>query len=169
MQTLYQSLVTVNPVTLIVQICNLFLQLFLFRRLFFNKVQAVLEQRRSMLERERSEAETAQTQARELKARYTQELSQAQAQADSILSQAQQEAAAQSLAILQQARQQAAQIRSKAALEIAREKEQAVAEVKVEIADLALAIAGKVIGQSLDEPGREQIVDRFLSDLGSQA
>ena len=37
---LYQSLVTVNPVTLIAQICNLFIQLFLAKKFFLDKVKS---------------------------------------------------------------------------------------------------------------------------------
>ena len=37
MDTLYQSLVTVNPVTLIAQICNLFLQLLVFKIFFLER------------------------------------------------------------------------------------------------------------------------------------
>ena len=35
---LYQSLVTVNPVTLIAQICNLFLQMYLVKVFFLDKI-----------------------------------------------------------------------------------------------------------------------------------
>ena len=40
---LYQSLVTVNPVTLIAQICNLFIQLLIVKIFFLDKIKAVLD------------------------------------------------------------------------------------------------------------------------------
>ena len=43
---LYQSLVTVNPVTLIAQICNLFIQLLIVKIFFLDKIKAVLDKRR---------------------------------------------------------------------------------------------------------------------------
>ena len=43
METIYQSLVAVNPVTLIAQICNLFIQLFVFKKFFWDKIIAILE------------------------------------------------------------------------------------------------------------------------------
>ena len=42
----YQSLVTVNPVTLIAQICNLFIQLLIVKIFFLDKIKAVLDKRR---------------------------------------------------------------------------------------------------------------------------
>ena len=38
MDAIYQSLVAVNPVTLIAQICNLFLQMFVVKKFFLSKV-----------------------------------------------------------------------------------------------------------------------------------
>ena len=46
MDTLYQSLVTVNPVTLIAQICNLFIQLLIVKIFFLDKIKAIIDQRR---------------------------------------------------------------------------------------------------------------------------
>ena len=48
---LYQSLVTVNPVTLIAQICNLFIQLFFVKKFFLDKIKAILDQRREAAHR----------------------------------------------------------------------------------------------------------------------
>ena len=63
METLYQSLVTVNPVTLIAQICNLFIQLFLAKKFFLDKVKAILDQRREAADREITDAQTAKAEA----------------------------------------------------------------------------------------------------------
>ena len=53
---IYQSLVTVNPVTLIAMICNLFIQLFLAKKLFLDKVKAILDQRREAADKEIADA-----------------------------------------------------------------------------------------------------------------
>ena len=57
METLYQSLVAVNPVTLIAQICNLFITLFVFKKLFWNKVLDILDQRRAAADKEITDAQ----------------------------------------------------------------------------------------------------------------
>ena len=48
----YQSLVTVNPVTLIAQICNLFIQLLIVKIFFLDKIKAVLDKRRETADKQ---------------------------------------------------------------------------------------------------------------------
>ena len=54
---LYQSLVAVNPVTLIASICNLFIPLFLFKKLFWDKILNILDTRRQCADKELSDAQ----------------------------------------------------------------------------------------------------------------
>ena len=60
---LYQSLVTVNPVTLIAQICNLFIQLFFVKKFFLDKIKAILDQRREAADKQITDAEAAKAEA----------------------------------------------------------------------------------------------------------
>jgi len=67
----------------------------------------------------------------------------------------------------QDARKQAEAILDKARVEIAQEKEDAVAELRREVADLAVAVAGKTIGRSLDETTQKQIIDDALKEAAT--
>ena len=67
---LYQSLVTVNPVTLIAQICNLFLQLLIVKIFFLDKIKAILDQRREAADKQITDAETAKAEALAIKETY---------------------------------------------------------------------------------------------------
>ena len=71
--------------------------------------------------------------------------------------------------ILRQANREADAIRQKAAADIAQERKKAVNDAKDEISDLALAIAGKVVGKSLDGDEQAALVDRFIEQLGGEA
>ena len=62
----YQSLVAVNPVTLIAQICNLFIQLFVFKKFFWDKILAILDQRREAADKEITDAKAAHAEANEI-------------------------------------------------------------------------------------------------------
>ena len=44
--------------------------------------------------------------------------------------------------------------------------QKAVDEAKGEIADLALDIAGKVVGKTMDGADHSQLVDQFIDELG---
>ena len=166
MDTLYQSLVTVNPVTLIAQICNLFLQLLVFKIFFLDKIKAIIDQRREAADKQITEAENAKAEAMTIKKTYEQNMLQAKAKADDLLQTAQRTANSRSEEIIAQAQQQAAQIKSKAADDIALEKKKAINEAKDEISDLAMAIAGKVVGRELNAGDLAEMIDRFIDELG---
>ena len=166
MDTLYQSLVTVNPVTLIAQICNLFIQLLIVKIFFLDKIKAILDQRREAADRQITEAETAKSEALAIKKTYEQNMLEAKAKADDLLLTAQRTANSRSEEIISQAQQQAAQIKSKAAADIALEKKKALNEAKNEISDLAMAIAGKVVARELNANDQADMIDRFIDELG---
>ena len=163
---LYQSLVTVNPVTLIAQICNLFIQLFLAKKFFLDKVKAILDQRREAADKEITDAQAARAEAEEIKKTYEQNMREARAKADDLLLNAQRTANARSEEIIGQAQQAAAQIKQKAAADIEMEKKKALNDAKNEISGLALAIAGKVVARELNSADQEQMIDRFIEELG---
>lgn len=166
MDTLYQSLVTVNPVTLIAQICNLFLQLLIVKIFFLDKIKAILDQRREAADKQITEAETAKSEALAIKQTYEQNMLEAKAKADDLLMTAQRTANSRSEEIISQAQQQAAQIKSKAAADIELEKKKALNEAKNEISDLAMAIAGKVVARELNAGDQADMIDRFIDELG---
>ena len=163
---LYQSLVTVNPVTLIAQICNLFIQLFLAKKLFLDKVKAILYQRREAADKEITDAQAARAEAEEIKKAYEQNMREARAKADDLLLNAQRTANSRSEEIIGQAQQAATQIKQKAAADIEMEKKKALNDAKNEISGLAMAIAGKVVARELNSADQEQMIDRFIEELG---
>ena len=163
---LYQSLVTVNPVTLIAQICNLFIQLFLAKKFFLDKVKAILDQRREAADKEITDAKAAHAEAEAIKQTYEQNMREARAKADDLLMNAQRSANSRSEEIIGQAQQAAAQIKQKAAADIEMEKKKALNDAKNEISGLALAIAGKVVARELNAADQEQMIDRFIDELG---
>ena len=163
---LYQSLVTVNPVTLIAQICNLFIQLFLAKKFFLDKVKAILDQRREAADKEITDAQAARAEAEAIKQTYEQNMKEARAKADDLLLNAQRTANSRSEEIIGQAQQAAAQIKQKAASDIEMEKKKAINDAKNEISGLALAIAGKVVARELNSADQEQMIDRFIDELG---
>ena len=166
MDTLYQSLVTVNPVTLIAQICNLFIQLLIVKIFFLDKIKAVLDKRREAADKQIADAEAAKSEANAIKETYEQNMRVAKAKADDLLLTAQKTATARSEEIISQAQAAAAQIKSKASADIEMEKKKAINDAKDEISGLAMAIAGKVVERELTVADQEQLIDRFLDELG---
>ena len=166
METLYQSLVAVNPVTLIAQICNLFITLFVFKKLFWNKVLDILDQRRTAADKEITDAQAAKAEAMTIKATYEENMRQSKAKADALLISAQQTATVRGEEIIQDAQRTAVQIKQKAEADIAQDKKKAINDAKNEISEMALAIAGKVVGRELNAADQQSLVDSFINGLG---
>lgn len=164
----YQSLVTVNPVTLIAQICNLFIQLLIVKIFFLDKIKAVLDKRRETADKQIADAEAAKSEAAAIKQTYEENMRQAKTKADDMILSAQKTAAQRSEEILSQAQKQAAQIKTKAASDIEMEKKKAINEAKNEISELAMAIAGKVVARELNDADQDGMIDRFIEELGDQ-
>ena len=165
---LYQSLVTVIPVTLIAQICNLFLQMFLVKVFFLDKIKAILDARREAADKEITDAKTAMEEAMNIKATYEQNMIESKAKAEKILQSAQQTAAQRSEQIISEAQKNAVAMKQKAEAEIAQEKKRALNDAKNEISEIAMAIAGQVVGRELTAADHAKMVDSFIDELGGE-
>ena len=166
MNTLYQSLVAVEPTTLIVTIINLFIQMYVVKKFFLSKVLNILDKRREAADQEIEQAEAAKGEALAMKETYEENMKQARNQANEILAHAQKTAAVRSEEIIGQAKEQAAQIKEKASADIAIERKNALNGAKDEISDMAMAIAEKVVERQLNEADQEKLVSQFIDDLG---
>ena len=165
---LYQSLVTVNPVTLIAQICNLFLQMFLVKVFFLDKIKAILDARREAADKEIIDAKAAKEEAMVIKATYEQNMLESKAKAEKILQNAQQTAVQRGEQIISDAQKTAVAMKQKAEAEIAQEKKRALNDAKNEISEIAMAIAGKVVGRELTAADHAKMVDSFIDELGGE-
>ena len=162
----YQSLVAVNPVTLIAQICNLFIQLFFVKKFFLDKIKAILDQRRQAADQQITDAQAAHAEAMAIKETYEKNMLQAKAQANEIVDRAQKTATARGEEIIRQANQEAAQLKQKAAADIAMEKKKALNDAKDEISGVAMAIAEKVVERQLDSEDHDKLINQFIDGLG---
>jgi F-type H+-transporting ATPase subunit b len=57
-------------------------------------------------------------------------------------------------------------MRERAAADIGAEKERALAEVRGQVADLALAAAGRVVGETMNTERERRLVNEFLTQVG---
>ncbi|MCI9582549.1 ATP synthase F0 subunit B [Clostridiaceae bacterium] len=164
MQT--QDLVTIIPWTFIAQILNLFIQMYLIKRFLFKPINAMLDKRKAMADAEIQQARREKNEAMTLKSSYENSLTQAKAEANSILQNAQKDAAARSEAIINDAQSQAANLKAKAEADILQEKKKAVNDIKNEIGGIAMEIAGKVVEREINEEDHKKLIDEFIENVG---
>ena len=163
---LYQALITLDGGTFLAQICNLMIQLVIFKKLLLNPVKKVIAERKAKADSQIADAEKLRTEAEAMKAEYEQNLQNARTEANQIVAAAQKTAAARSEELLGEARAQAAALKQKAEVDIAQERKKAVNEVKDEIGGMAMEIASKVVEREIKEADHQDLIDEFIKNVG---
>ena len=163
---LYQALITLDGWTFVAQICNLMIQLVIFKKLLLNPVKKVIAERKAKADSQIADAAKLRTEAEAMKAEYEQNLQNARTEANQIVAAAQKTATARSEELLGEARAQAAALKQKAEADIAQERKKAVNEVKDEIGGMAMEIASKVVEREIREADHKDLIDEFIKNVG---
>ena len=164
---LYQALITLDGWTFVAQICNLMIQLVIFKKLLLNPVKKVIAERKAKADSQIADAQKLRTEAEAMKAEYEQNLQNARTEANQIVAAAQKTATARSEELLGEARAQAAALKQKAEADIAQERKKAVNEVKDEIGGMAMEIASKVVEREIREADHKDLIDEFIKNVGA--
>ena len=163
---LYQALITLDGWTFLAQICNLMIQLVIFKKFLLKPIKQVIADRKAKANSEIADAQKLRTEAEAMKAEYEQNLQNARTEANQIVSAAQKTATARSEEIVGEARAQAAALKQKAEADIAQERKKAVNEVKDEIGGIAMEIASKVVEREISEKDHKDLIDEFIKNVG---
>ena len=139
---------------------------FVGKKYLFGPVKKIIEDRQKEIDDMYDSAGKAKTEALDMKEEYRQKLSDARQTSDRMVSEAVARGQSREDEIVRQAKQEAAAIMDKAAADIDREKKQAINDAKDEISDMAMTIAGKVVGRSINAEDQADLVDRFIEELG---
>ena len=163
---LYQALITLDGWTFLAQICNLMIQLVIFKKFLLKPIKQVIAARKAKADSEIADAQKLRTEAEAMKAEYEQNLQNARTEANQIVAAAQKTATARSEEIVGEARAQAAALKQKAEADIAQERKKAVNEVKDEIGGIAMEIASKVVEREISEKDHKDLIDEFIKYVG---
>ena len=166
MEQVYQALITLDGWTFLAQICNLMIQLVIFKKFLLKPIKQVIADRKAKADSEIADAKKLREEAEAMKAEYEQNLQNARTEANQIVAAAQKTAAARSEELLGEARAQAAALKQKAEADIAQERKKAVNEVKDEIGGIAMEIASKVVEREISEKDHKDLIDEFIKNVG---
>ena len=166
MEQVYQALITLDGWTFLAQICNLMIQLVIFKKFLLTPVKKVIADRKAKADSEIADAQKLRAEAEAMKTEYEQNLQNARTEANEIVAAAQKTATARSEEIVGEARAQAAALKQKAEADIAQERKKAVNEVKDEIGGIAMEIASKVVEREIKEKDHKDLIDEFIKNVG---
>lgn len=152
--------------TALFTLVNFLLVLYVGKKFLYGPILKIINDRQQEIDDLYADAGNAKKEAQALQAEYQEKLSAAQATSERMVKEAVARGQAREEEILRKANQEAAAIMDKAAADIAQEKKKALNDAKNEIADLSLAIAGKVVERELNEADQTDLIDRFIDRLG---
>lgn len=154
----------INLPGLVAQLVNFVILLVVLRVLLYRPILNMLDQRRQRIEEGLASADQARAQAAEVERDIAQRMEEGRREAQALIAQAQQIASRIQDEGRQQAQAEAQALLERARNEISLERDAAIAELRRQFADLTIAAAERIIGQSLDRQAHQRLIDEALAD-----
>jgi F-type H+-transporting ATPase subunit b len=154
----------INGFWIIVSSLNFIVFLVVLNRLFGGTIQRMLSERRARIEQGLADAEAARLDREKSATDAAAAIAQARHEAKEIIDRAQKVAQESRDADIAATREELERLRVRAAAEIEAEKQRALTELRSQVADLALAAAGHVVGETMSDARQRHLVEDFLRD-----
>jgi F-type H+-transporting ATPase subunit b len=143
-----------------------FIVFFALWKVLLPRIMTTLDERTDAIEGGIERAAQAEAEANRLREQFQAQLAEARHEAARQREQALEEGAQIIAAKREEAQAEAARIIAAAHAQIDADRQQAFASLRGEIGTLAVQLASKIVGESLDDETRQsRVVDRFLADL----
>ncbi|HEL9642168.1 F0F1 ATP synthase subunit B [Streptococcus suis] len=140
----------------------------LIRVFAWNKITGIFEERANKIANDIDAAEEKLTAAANLVQQREDELVQGRIESQKIIQDAVERAKLEKKRILEQADVEIQGLKQKAQLEIEAEKREAQENLRVQVAELAVDLASKIILEDLDQQAHSNLIDRYLDKLGDK-
>ncbi|MEU6079605.1 F0F1 ATP synthase subunit B [Streptomyces sp. NPDC047108] len=162
-------LVPPGPELLIGAIAFAIVFFFLAKKLLPN-INKVLDERREQIEGGIEKAEAAQAEAQDTLEQYKAQLAEARHEAARLRQEAQEQGAALIAEMRAEGQRQREEIVAAGHTQVEAERKQAAAALRQDVGTLATELAGKLVGESLEDQARQsRVIDRFLDELEEKA
>lgn len=162
----YLGFFSVDVWTIIFTWVNMFILFTLVKKILFKPVSNILDQRDAEIKKIYDDANRANEKAVNLEKEYSEKMAQARDEAGEIIKQATLTAQKREKEIIDSAHQQVAAMTRRAETQIAQERKKAYQEIKEEISDISVAIAGKMVQREITAADHEALISQFIENLG---
>jgi F-type H+-transporting ATPase subunit b len=131
-------------------------------------INRAMTARQDAIRAEFAEADEAKKNAKEAEEEFRSQIADARHKASQIREEAKEQAAEIVAEAREQAQVEADRIKENGHAQVRAERQQAIATLRAEVGTLAIDLAGRIVGESLDDDERStRVVDRFLADVES--
>jgi F-type H+-transporting ATPase subunit b len=151
----------------IAQLINFGVLLLLLRLFAYKPIMKMLDMRAAKIKDSLEAGERAKQDAQSAEKEIAKKIEAASAQGQQIVGLAAKTAEEVKRRAAQDAKTEADAIVAKAQVEIARQKQESMTELREEVADLAVVVAGKAIATSLDKETQRRLIDNALKEVTS--
>jgi len=154
----------INLPVLVAQIVNVAILFGLLYLVAYKPIMRMLDERSRRIKESMKQADDIKEQAAHAEEEVKKQLENAGREGQERIAQAVQVGEEVKQKAQQEARQEAETLITRARTEIQRERDEAVGELRKEVADLTILAAGKVIDRSLDKEAHRQLIDKVLEE-----
>ena len=154
----------INLPVLVAQIVNVVILLGLLYLVAYKPIMRMLDERSRRIKESMEQAETIKEQAARAEEEVKKQLEAAAREGQGRIAQAVQIGEDVKQKAQQEARQEAETLINRARTEIQRERDEAIGELRKEVADLTILAAEKVIDRSLDKETHRDLIDKVLEE-----
>jgi F-type H+-transporting ATPase subunit b len=152
--------------TFLVELAAFALLFYLLARYVIPPINRAMTNRQDAIRKEFADLDQARADANAAEAEFKAQIADARHEAARIREEAREQGAQIVSEMRQQGESEKARIIDGAHTQIAAERQQAVASLRAEVGSLATTLAGRIVGESLEDDERSgRVVDRFLADL----
>lgn len=152
--------------TFFVELAAFAIMFFLLAKYVIPPINRAMTARQEAIRQEFAEADRAKQEANAAEAEFKAQIADARKEAARIREEAREEGAQIIAEMREQAQAEASRIVEHAQAQIAAERQQALTTLRSEVGALATSLAGRIVGESLEDDERSsRVVDRFLADL----
>jgi F-type H+-transporting ATPase subunit b len=152
--------------TFFVELFAFFLLLFLLAKYVIPPINRAMTSRQEAIRAEFAELDEAKSEAEAAEEEFKSQIADARHEAARIREEAREQGAAIIAEMREQAQTEAARIVEHAHAQIEADRKAAVASLRTEVGTLATTLAGRIVGESLEDEARQsRVVDRFLTEL----
>jgi len=164
----FESFVGVNFWTMLFSWGNILILYFFLKKILFNPIKNMIDSRQKEIDDMYDDANKSKSEAEQMRIDYEEKLENAKAESEEIVKGAVRKAKLKEEAIINEAQDKAAMVLKRADEQIEQDKKKALNDIKNEVSDLAVGIAGAVLERDINASEHSDLIDKFIEQIGEE-
>lgn len=161
----FLDFISISLPTMLISVANIFILYLILKRFLFSPINKIIKQREEEVSSLYKKAEFNLDESNKVKQIYNEKMGLIQIEKENIIKEAQEEAKIKSAYIIKEGRDNAEQIKKETKKDLEIKRKKMYKEIQINVADLAISIAEKVIEREVNPALHKDIVSNFVNEL----